>query len=126
MIKRYENISRREFLDKFFSLWNVLLPETHKLTNKEVQFLTEVLLLPTKYKYSRFSTAARKVLTAKFKESGWELSPQGFSQLVKSLMDKGIVLIDSDDIKYVHPKLEKSIDTTRTEYLFQFQFKIKE
>lgn len=53
MIKPYLGISRREFLLKFFDLWNVLQKEEVRLTSKEIAILTEFLLLPDKFKYSK-------------------------------------------------------------------------
>lgn len=124
MIKRYLGISRKEFLLKFFDLWNVLQRESSRLTVKEIAILTEFLLLPDKFKYSRFSTQARRYVVKTVSESGWNLSQQGMAQLIKALTDKGIVILDSDGVKSIVPTLEILVDKNKTEYDLKFQFQI--
>lgn len=124
MIKRYLGISRKEFLLKFFDLWNVLQRESSRLTVKEIAILTEFLLLPDKFKYSRFSTQARRYVVKTVSESGWNLSQQGMAQLIKALTDKGIVILDSDGVKSIVPTLEILVDRNKTEYDLKFQFQI--
>jgi hypothetical protein len=126
MRKVYEHLSRREFLIKFFGLWNTLLTDDYTLTKKELQFLVEVLMLPEKFKYSRFSTAARKYLVKQFDYAGWKLSPQGFSRVIDSLSKKGILVTDEDGVIDVHHSLKKVIDNNRKEYTFFVGFRLKE
>jgi hypothetical protein len=124
MIKRYLGISRREFLLKFFDLWNVLQKEEVRLTSKEIAILTEFLLLPDKFKYSRFSTQARKYVLRTVNESGWGLSQQGLTQLIKYLSSKGIITLDSDGVKSIVPALDILVDRNKTEYDLKFLFQI--
>ena len=124
MVKKYSGLSRREFLTKFFDLWKVLQKETTRLTNKEIKALAELLLLPDKFRYSRFSTQARKHVLRTCQEAGWELSYQGLTQLIKSLTDKGVIILDPDGVKAIHPSLEVLIDPNRTEYDLRFLYQI--
>ena len=124
MVKKYSGLRRREFLTKFFDLWNVLQKETTRLTNKEIKALAEFLLLPDKFRYSRFSTQARKHVLRTCQEAGWELSYQGLTQLIKSLTDKGVIILDPDGVKAIHPSLEVLIDPNRTEYDLRFLYQI--
>jgi len=124
MIKRYLGISRREFLLKFFDLWNILQKEEVRLTSKEIVILTEFLLLPDKFKYSRFSTQARRYVLRTVNESGWNLSQQGLAQLIKALSNKGIIILDSDGVKSIVAALEILVDRNKTEYDLKFLFQI--
>lgn len=124
MIKRYLGISRREFLLKFFDLWNILQKEEVRLTSKEIVILTEFLLLPDKFKYSRFSTQARRYVLRTVNESGWNLSQQGLAQLIKALSSKGIIILDSDGVKSIVAALEILVDRNKTEYDLKFLFQI--
>lgn len=124
MIKRYLGISRREFLLKFFDLWNILQKEEVRLTSKEIVILTEFLLLPDKFKYSRFSTQARRYVLRTVNESGWNLSQQGLAQLIKALSNKGIIILDSDGVKSIVAALEILVDRHKTEYDLKFLFQI--
>jgi|JI102314A2RNA_FD_contig_21_8787157_length_531_multi_7_in_0_out_0_1 hypothetical protein len=124
MTKKYIGISRREFIVRFFDLWNILQKEEYRLRTKEIAILAEFLLLPDKFKYSRFSTQARKYVLRTVNESGWNLSQQGLAQLIKSLTDKGIVKLDIDGVKSVTSKLDILADKNKTEYDLKFLFQI--
>jgi hypothetical protein len=124
MIKKYIGISRREFIVRFFDLWNILQKEEYRLRTKEIAILAEFLLLPDKFKYSRFSTQARKYVLRTVNESGWNLSQQGLAQLIKSLTDKGIVKLDIDGVKSITSKLDILADKNKTEYDLKFLFQI--
>lgn len=124
MTKKYIGISRREFITRFFDLWNILQKEEYRLRVKEIAILAEFLLLPDKFKYSRFSTQARKYVLRTVNESGWNLSPQGLAQLIKSLTDKGIVKLDIDGVKSITSKLDILADKNKTEYDLKFLFQI--
>lgn len=124
MTKKYIGISRREFIVRFFDLWNILQKEEYRLRTKEIAILAEFLLLPDKFKYSRFSTQARKYVLRTVNESGWNLSQQGLAQLIKSLTDKGIVKLDIDGVKSITSKLDILADKNKTEYDLKFLFQI--
>lgn len=124
MVKRYIGISRRDFLLVFFDLWNVLQKEEYRLTNKEIKILTEFLLLPDKFKYSRFSTQARKYVLKTVNEAGWGLTSQGLTQLIKALCDKGIVRLDQDGVKAIVQNLDILVNKNKTEYDLKFLFQI--
>ncbi len=124
MTKKYIGISRREFITRFFDLWNILQKEEYRLRTKEIAILAEFLLLPDKFKYSRFSTQARKYVLRTVNESGWNLSQQGLAQLIKSLTDKGIVKLDIDGVKSITSKLDILADKNKTEYDLKFLFQI--
>lgn len=125
MIKDYKDITRREFLYRFFDLRNVLEPVEYRLTDKEIRLLTEVLLLPEQYKYSRFGTRAKKYLSRKLKEEGWDLSPQGLSTLLKHLESKGMIYKE-DGERMLHKNLLALIDKRRVNFSLSFTFSIKD
>lgn len=122
--KAYIGISRKEFLLRFFELYNVLQKDEKKLTDSEARLLTEILLLPEKYKYSRLSTSARRVLLDTVRETGWKLSYQGLTQLVRALTEKGVLIEDADGEKVPLPQFEALIDKKRTEFGLEMTFQI--
>lgn len=122
--KEYIGVSRKEFLLRFFELYNVLQKEDKKLTDSEIRLLTEILLLPEKYKYSRLSTSARRVLLEIVRKEGWNLSYQGLTQLVRALTEKGVLVEDIDGEKMPIPQLEALIDKERTEFSLEMTFQI--
>lgn len=124
MIKDYKNISRKEFLFRFFDLWNVLQPEAYRLTYKEMWLLIEFMLLPEPYKYSRFGTRARKTIIKTLEAQGWKLLQQGLVQFIKSLEIKGLIVRDEEDIRQLHKNILPLIDKKRTDFTLTFNFNI--
>lgn len=124
MIKDYKNISRREFLMRFFDLRNVLEPEKYRLTTKEIQLITEIMLLPEQYKYSRFGTRARKYLIKTLATQGWKVSQQGLVQFINHLEAKGMIYKDEDDVRHLHKSLLPLIDEKRVNFSLKFEFSI--
>lgn len=124
MVKNFIGISRKDFLLKFFDLWNVLMPEGDKLTTKESLMLAEIMTLPDKYRFQGLSTHARKYLLKTVNETGWKLSAQGLTQIIKSLSDKGVLQKDPDGLKYINPALNILTDEKQKEYELRFNFKL--
>lgn len=122
--KAYIGVSREEFLLRFFDLWNVLQVPDRRLTEKESRILTQFLLLPEKYRYSRLSTTGRRIVLGKVNAEGWKLSYQGLTQLVRSLGIKGVVIDDIDGQKKVLDSFEALIDKNRIEFNLEIYFKI--
>ena len=125
MVKKYNNISRKEFLYRFFDLYNFLQFEDHRLTKKEIRFVIEVMSLPEKFKYDRFSTKARNYLRTKLASEDWVLSVQGISQLIQSLEKKEVIILDSDNIRQINPILEPFFNKKKRDYFFTFAFNLK-
>jgi len=122
--KAYIDISREEFLLRFFDLWNVLQVSEKKLSTKEARILTIFLLLPEKYKYSRLSTTARRIVLNKVNKEGWKLSYQGLTQLVRALSLKKVITEDVDGQKKILDAFEALIDKNRIEFNLEIYFKI--
>lgn len=123
MVKDYKDISRREFLLRFFDLRNVLEPPEYRLTQKEILLLTELLLLPEQYKHSRFGTRAKRYLLKKLEEDGWKMSQQGLSSFLKSLEEKGMIRRE-DGERFLHRNLIALTDKNRKDFSLKFTFTI--
>lgn len=124
MIKSYPGVSRKEFLFRFFELFNVIQKDKFKLTEKEKWLLVEFMAVPVKNKHSRFSTRVRKQVIDSLANKGWKLSQSGLSQILKSLTDKKLLELDEDGNRKLIKYLEHFIDKTRTEFKFEFYFTI--
>jgi hypothetical protein len=126
MVKKYENISRREFLYKFFDLWNLIQNKEYRLTEKEILLFVEFLLLGEKYKYFRFNTKAKNEVRALLKDRvNWVISDQNLSQLLASLEKKGVIQKDNDSVRYILPYFEHLISPENKEFKLSLDFKLK-
>jgi hypothetical protein len=126
MIKKYEGISRRDFLYKFFSLWNTIQPKKYKLTEKEILLFVEFLLLGKQYKYFRFNTQAkREVKKTMEKRENWIISDQNLSQLLGSLEKKGVLKQDDDGVRYILPYFDTIIEESNKNFKLTIEFDIE-
>ena len=126
MLKHYQGISRRDFLYKFFELWNLIQGKKYKLTEKEVILLVEFMLLDEKYKYFRFNTKAKKVVRDKLKkDTNWVVSDQNLSQLLAALEKKGVIKKDEDGVRYILPNLENLIAPENKEFKISLRFNLE-
>lgn len=126
MLKHYQGISRKEFLYKFFELWNLIQGKQYKLTEKEVLLLVEFMLLDEKYKYFRFNTKAKKIVRENLKNQiNWIVSDQNLSQLLAALEKKGVIKKDEDGVRYILPNLENLIDPNNKEFKISLRFNLE-
>ncbi len=125
--KTYESISKRDFYYKFFELFNVL-QSNHKmkLTERQIDFLAEFLALDDSYKFTRFRAIGKKKVMDAFKQrTGEEISVQNLDATLSALKKKGILIEQTDKIKYLNPKIEKFIDPNSKSFEFIFKFNIE-
>lgn len=79
-----------EYHEMHFKLLNVILPESRKLTNKEVEVLVVVLGLEGDTTRYPFGTTARKII---MERTGVKKS--GLSNYIKTLLEKGFIVEDA-------------------------------
>lgn len=131
MIANYKNLSREEYLDKFFNIINCMqLDESKKLAPNEKEYLIDTLMLPDKFNYFRFSSVAKKVIMEKTKErTGHEHTYQNLNNKIYKLIKKGYLWKDTDGQTYFKPFIIKAVtalDKALAEgnhYDFVFRFK---
>lgn len=131
MIANYKNLSRHEYLDRFFNILNCMqLDESKRLSPSEKQFLIDILMLPDKFEYFRFSSVAKKVIINKIEEeTGMRHSHQNLNNKIYNLVRKGYLWKDTDGQTYFKPYILKaitSLDKALAEgnhYDFTFRFK---
>lgn len=103
MTINYKNISRKQFLNRYFELLNTAQgnPEK-KLTPAEIEVLGLFIDLPDKFEHQRFSTAARdKVMKIICKTE--DCSRQSLNNKIYSLIRKGFIWRDEDGVLYILP-----------------------
>jgi len=123
--KTYDSISTRDFYYKFFELYNVLQNNKKlKLTERQIDFLAEFMALDSSFKFTRFKGLGKKKLIEIYKERGEEVSVQNLDATLSALKRKGLVIEQTDGMKYLNPKIEKFIDPNNKSFEFIFKFNI--
>lgn len=124
MIKSYKNIHRKDFLVKFFDLWNVIQSPSNRLTDKETTLLIEFMSLDDKYEFFRFGTRAKKEVRKKLLAAGWKISDQNMSQLLSNLEKKGVVIKDDDGVREILPYFNKLLNRDNKYFTLNMSFEI--
>jgi hypothetical protein len=106
------------------------LDESKHLAPSEKDFLIDILMLPDKYEYFRFSSIAKKVIINNTEEkTGVRQSHQNLNNKIYKLIKKGYLWKDSDGQTYFKPfilKAVKNLDEALAKgnhYDFVFRFK---
>ncbi len=125
--KTYEDISTRDFYYKFFELYNVLQSNLKlKLTENQIRFISEFLALDASFKYTRFKIQGKRQVIENIKaRDNEEISVQNLDATLSLLKKKGIIIEQSDRMRYLNPKIEKFIDPNNKSFEFRFKFNIK-
>lgn len=100
---RYPSLTLRQSIIYLLRFFNAVNPNRAILmTDTEIMYLTEFLLLPEKYKYNRFSKLAKKKVCEALKESkGIEIAITSVNPKLYSLVDKGVIKRDDDGVMYI-------------------------
>jgi len=109
--KTYNQISKEEFYKLYFSLFNIIKPQS-KLSEKEMEVLIEFLLLEgDKFKHARFAHRAKmKVIENLQTKYDRKISKQYMVMHIISFEKKGYIEKDEDGIKYFNRKHQLVID----------------
>lgn len=109
------SLSPQQFLTTLITLLSSLRPTAKQLTPQEVELLTTFLLLPTKFSSYPFSTPGKKKVA-----SILSLSPQTLHARIYSLLKKGFLRKDEDDVILLPPKLTSALSTFLTTEAYEF------
>lgn len=126
--KTYESISKREFYFKFFELYNVLQQNKDlKLTERQIDFLSEFLCLDDSYKFTRFKAQGKKkIIENIFKRTGVKVLVQNLDVALSALKKKNVLIEQTDGMKYLNPKIEKFLNSPNKNFEFVFKFNIND
>lgn len=91
----------KEALLFFFACMDVARPREMRLTPAEAELLVEFLTLPTKFRYYRFASPAKKVVMRSL-----SISLANLNNKIYSLIDKGLIYRDEDRVLYLNKTLE--------------------
>lgn len=117
-IRRPLNISLKNMrdYDYFYNFLTIIsmtmshLPE-NRMSPTEQKMLAYFLCLKyPKFKYQMFSSLARKKARAMAKEDGWIVSDVNMNTKLYSLVEKGYLYRDEDNIMHLHKVLMKALD----------------
>ena len=111
-----EIINRDEFYAKYLKLINVILPKP--LTQREIDVLSEFMKLKGDIvSLDRFGTQCRKIVRNKlgFKHAS------NIDNYIKYFKDKGILVINSNNVLELNPRLFVPNSESTVELTFLFQ-----
>lgn len=126
------SLERTQIVLKLLELLNQVQPNPEKRTTEtENKLIAEFLLLPeSKFKHQRFSLLAKKRVVQALKEKyGWAVSRENMNNKIYTLIEKGIITRDEDNILYIASPIVRSYSTlvealdSKQEFNFVFSFK---
>lgn len=109
-------LTKREALFKLLEFISLAMPKQKRATKKEMTLLVDFFLLPEKFKYHRFSSAARKRLRKTLKESGNGLAVETINTYIYTLIKKEYLYRDEDRMIYTKPLIKKELDNLLESY----------
>jgi hypothetical protein len=124
----------KEIYKRIFYLLNAFQTQKDKLlTDSEIDLLAEFLILPKKkFEYQPFSTVAKNKVIESTEKYGWILSRENINNKIYSLVQKGYLTRDEDNVVYFSSHIKKLVDKVRTglaieqRFLFPVEFILKE
>lgn len=129
MVIKYNNLSREDYLYKFFEIVDCMQVDiSNRTTESEKRLLIEFFLLPEAFRYYRFSRLGKKEVIKNAAEKGWKLTYQNINNKVYEMLAKGLLRKDTDNVMYAKEWLEKAIEKYEAtlaagqDYDFKFRF----
>lgn len=127
LTKTYKNLTQGGFLLKFFDIFNALQNNPdRRVTKSQAMLLTEFLLLEDKFKYNRFRIQGKRKVQEGLKQKyDWDVSITNINIFIRKMKDKGIIVEDTDKMKYLNPSLQKIFDKVVQEGKLNISFKFE-
>lgn len=102
MVIKFDNLSEKEFLEKFLAMVNFLTEQEKNISPAEIKLLVEFLVLPEEiFKYQRFGSLAKLRVLQSAEAQGWNLTKININNKLYSLIQKGFLRRDEDGVVYV-------------------------
>ena len=107
----HKNLTQRKALYRLFKVINATIAATKQLTEAEIYVYSEFLLLPQKFKFSTFNSAARKRVTASY-NSIYDKSVRSktITSYINKFVEKRFIIRDEDDVLQVPVKFRSLVD----------------
>lgn len=116
IIKKALLLEEKDYYTKHLSIINPMLPKS--LTPKEVEVLGAFMSLKGEIaQIDRFGTSCRKIVKARL-----GLSDGGLGNYIKSLKEKGFILLNEENIMYI-PKVLFA-ESNSQGYMFKIVLKV--
>jgi hypothetical protein len=128
MVVNFNDSDIRKNLYKLLDLVDCIQPDpNNRTTDKEKQFLVEVLLLDAKqFGIYRFSKLAREeIIRQALEYKNWKLTRRNISNKVKALNDKGLIYQEIDGEYYVKKWLLKVALDIKKNHVSKEKYEIK-
>lgn len=125
--KTYNDINKRDFYYKFFELYNVLQSAKFKLSERQIEFISEFLALDEEeFKFTRFKAQGKKKVIDNIRlRTKEDISVQNLDATLSHLKKKGVLVEQKDRMKYLNPKIEKYINLENKSFEFIFKFNVQ-
>jgi len=119
--KQYNFKSKPEYISKFLSIFNCILPEENHLTKTELLIFSEFLSLDDSYDKKRYSSKGINKVYSNLKERGFIISKQSIYTYIYSLIDKNFIIKQEDNYKKTNKIIEDLIkkNENNTEITFK-------
>lgn len=128
MISKIYNTDRTAFYRKFFELYNVIQTSFKtKLRDREIDILAELIYLKPTLNFKLFKNEGKQAVIDRIqKRTGIELTMSNINTHLSELKKKGLILEQSDRMKYINPQILKYLETDDKQFEFLFKFNINE
>jgi hypothetical protein len=93
--------SEKEFLTRYLNITNLLLDESSKLVDSEIELMVNFVLLPEKFKYQQFSPLAKRKVREAYAQEGKKLTVLNMNNKLHALGKKEFLRRDEDRIMYL-------------------------
>lgn len=114
MLVTFNNLSDTEFYSLFLQLINhAIKHDDRKIADMERKMISYFMALPEKYDHKRFSREAKRKIKKQALDEGWVLSGLNINNKIYSLVKKGFLRRDEDQVIYLNDKLESLIKERR-------------
>lgn len=97
--------SDKDFTTLYLQLLNVFTKEENRLTSTEMALVSELLLLPEKFKYSRFSSPAKARVAQSLNTTRLNLNNKIHGMIKKSFLRR-----DEDNVIYLPTHVTKAFE----------------
>jgi hypothetical protein len=114
---KINDLSHKDFFVTFLRLVNIInshlgsKDESKMMAEMELQAFVYFLMLPfDKFKHQMFSTLARTKVLKAARDDGWELNRINLNNKLYSLIQKGFLYRDEDNIVHLDKNLMKALE----------------
>jgi hypothetical protein len=116
----YPPTTDEQFTEVLLSFLSSLRPVKQRLTNSEIEHLTEFINLAPKYRSQMFSTLSKTKVKDILRSKGKTATAGNINIKLYSLIKKGYLKRDEDSVIVLQPSIQRLLDIFRQTGKLQF------